>query len=79
MARITAKTNNRFKVTLSKEELNVETMALATFYIPQMEDEMRAQNLEEKNVVYNHLKLFTPFAEHSGLYPQQKRQSEGAK
>lgn len=79
MPRITAKTNDRFKVTLTREELNTVTIALAKLSIPEMEDEMKEQSLEEKDVEYNHLKLFAPFAEHSGLYPQQKRQSEGAK
>jgi hypothetical protein len=77
MAKITAKTNNRYKVTLTKEELNTVTIALALLNIPQMEDEMKEQGLGEKDVVFNHLKLFAPFAKETGLYPQQLRTAKG--
>lgn len=71
MAKITAKTNNRYKVTLTKEELNTVTIALALLSISQLEDEMEEQGLEDKDVTFNHLKLFAPFASETGLYPQK--------
>lgn len=75
MARVSKNKRNKryYKATLTEQELNTVTIALALLNIPQLEDEMKEQGLAEDKVEFNHLELFEPFAEMTNLYPKKEK------
>lgn len=73
MATITKKSRkNKYHINLTGKELNTITIALALLNIQDMEKEMEEQGLSKEDVVFDHLKLFSPFAEITKLYPEKE-------
>jgi len=72
MATITKnKGNGKYKVMLTKEELNIITISLAVLDFGELEEETKEQELDMKDTSYKLRDLFETFTKVTKLYPQK--------
>ena len=72
-----SKGNGRYKVMVSKEELNTLTIAVALLNVVDMESEAKEQGLDLSKLDYNHLELFNKLTKVTSLYPMAEVSLKG--